>query len=255
MTIIRWPRGAAPRPLRRAARVAVLVGLLPGSASAPPAAPPPPPPPAAAAEVAPPEPAGLQGSAVVVGGETLGFVALTGKRTWSVYDPRQQQIAVLSSEAGKFTIFWLGARPEDSLEYLLADSFPAALAAAFDLDQPPQLRTALISPQQRAEAPPARPATQRLSAVRVIYRHRPVGLVRPGEIAGTWSVLGRDKEQVAMIAPASGRWRVLMLGASPEDSLDFDDHADFVEAVQVAFELPERPTLDPPIAPTAPQDR
>ncbi|MBX3025251.1 polysaccharide biosynthesis/export family protein [bacterium] len=46
MTIIRWPRGAAPRPLRRAARVAVLVGLLGGCASAPPAAPLPPPEPA-----------------------------------------------------------------------------------------------------------------------------------------------------------------------------------------------------------------
>ncbi|MCO5166509.1 MAG: hypothetical protein M9894_09110 [Planctomycetes bacterium] len=199
---------------------------------------------------APAEPAALQGSAVVVAGETIGFVALTGKRTWSVYDPQQQQIAVLSSEAGKFTIFWLGGRPEDSLEYLLADSFPAALAAAFDLDHPPQLRTALISPLRRAEAPPARKGTQRVSGVRVIFRHRAVGLLRPSPAAGAWTVRDRRKEQIAMIAPAAGLWRVAMLGGSAEDSLDFVDRAAFIEAVQLAFELPEPPTLDPPITPT-----
>lgn len=238
----------------------------PALGSAPPPPPPPPPPPSRApAATAPapsrapvdepaaagPEPTTIQGSAVVVDGEPIGFVALTGTRTWSVYDPRQQQIAVLSSEQGTFTIFWLGGKPEDSLEYLRADSFPAALAAAFDLDHPPQLRSALISPQQRAEAAPPR-KTQRFPAgIRVLFRHRAVGYLRPAA-AGAWTVLDKAKEQLAMIAPANGLWRVATLGASPEDSLDFDDRDDFIEAVQLAFKLPELPTLDPPITPAAP---
>lgn len=208
--------------------------------------------PAAAEPPAAEGPATIQGSAVVDGGETIGFVALTGKRTWSVYDPDQQQIAVLSNEAAKFTIFWLGARPEDSLEFLEADSYPAALAAAFDLDHPPQLRSALISPQQRAETAPVRPSQRIASGVRVIFRHRTAGYLRPSTAEGSWTALGKRKEQVAMIAPAGGLWRVCMLGASPEDSLDFDEVDDFLDAVRSAYKLPEAPTLDPPITPAAP---
>jgi hypothetical protein len=224
----------------------------PPPAAAPP--PPPPPPPPSTARFAPPKEedgATLSGSAVVVNGEVIGFVALTGKRTWSIYDPQQRQTAVLSNEGAKFTIFWLGGKPEESLESLEADSFPAALAAAFDLAHPPELRSAAISPQQRLPAPTPKSRTQKIPAVRVLFRHRAIGYLRPAPSDGGWTVFDRNKAQIALIAISSGRWRVCVLGASPEDSLDFEDHDEFVEAVQASFKLPELPELDPPIKPAA----
>ena len=67
--------------------------------------------------------------------------------------------------------------------------------------------------------------------VRVLYRHRAIGYLRPAPSDGGWSCYDKNKEKVALIALASGRWRVCVLGASPEDSLDFEDHDDFIERV------------------------
>jgi hypothetical protein len=190
---------------------------------------------------APAEPTTFAGSQIidVQTGEPMGFVALTGKRTWSLYDPFEVQIAVLTQEGGHFTLFWLGDKLEDSLEALGADSYPAALAVAFDLPEPPRLTSAVVTPRPAGARPPPKDGT-----VRILWRHRPVGQLKASR--GSWQVLDRRRLPIATITPNGGLWRIAAVGAGPEDSLAFEELEDLHTAVAVVFKLPGTPTLDPP---------
>jgi hypothetical protein len=150
-------------------------------------------------------------------------------------------VAVITQD-GVFTIFWLGASPEDSLESIAVPTYPEALAAAFDLDQPPRLKSVIVSPRQASERPVRTPE----QGVRVMFRFRQVGLLR--KVSDGWAVLDRRRQPLAtLVSTDGGLWRLNAVGAGPEDSFAFDELDDLLTAVAVAFKLPGAPTLDPPI--------
>ncbi len=94
----------------------------------------------------------LQGSAVHAHGAHVGYVASTGETTWSFFDPQREPLGFMTRDEGLWRVVLLGSSDDGALELRRADSYPAALAAAFRLAAPPELRTAVFRPAHRLEA-------------------------------------------------------------------------------------------------------
>ena len=95
----------------------------------------------------------IPGSAVLEGGRPIGYVACTGGSTWSFFDLEREPLGFMTrgdDDAWRIVVF--GSNEDGSLELRQATSYPDALAAAFGLAQPPELRSTTFRPAQLLEA-------------------------------------------------------------------------------------------------------
>lgn len=180
----------------------------------------------------------------------MGYAALTGDQVWSLYDPEMEQIGVLSKAGGSYTVFWLGgSAAETSFISVKAQTFPAALGMAFEMDSLPGLSPAVITPAARtSEAPQAKPIEAPGS--RVLFRRRLVGYECESAIENTWATFNKEMEQTAIVARDMSppqRYRVCWMGSSAEESMEYMVHESLLGAVASAFHLPSAPLLDPPL--------
>lgn len=99
----------------------------------------------------PPEAPTLTGSAVLVGAQTVGFVARTGT-SWSFFDTRKDPLGFMTQADGEWRVVVLGQNEDGSLDLRRAPTYPDALAAAFSLDAPPALKSAVFRPTSLLDA-------------------------------------------------------------------------------------------------------
>ncbi len=231
---------AAPPPPPPVAADAT--GVAPGRAAPGPAARVP----VAPAPAEPPGPAPLAGHCVRDGGRIAGYVARTGEDVWSLYDDAMEQVGVLSRAAGTFTVFWLGETPESSVAFVQAHTFPEAVAIAFDLDGLPGLSSATITPASRSAVAPTE-QTRDGPGSRVVFNKRLVGYACPSAIDGSFMLIDKEHQQVALLSRDGDVFRVCKLGASIEESMEFLAHPDLHQAIAEAYELPGAPHVDPPL--------
>lgn len=179
----------------------------------------------------------------------VGYAALTGDSVWSLYDEAIEQIGVLQQAGGRYTVYWLGDTPESSTVAVDAESFPAALSVAFEIDSLPELSHTVITPGERSIEVPE--VTSRSGpGSRVLFRKRVLGYVAEGAMENAWAILNKEAEQIALLArdtfpPYS--FRLCHLGATADESMEFDIHVSLLDAVAGAFDLPGPPLLDPPL--------
>ena len=179
----------------------------------------------------------------------VGYAALTGDSVWSLYDERIEQIGVLQQSAGGYTVFWLGDTPESSIVAVDAETFPAALSVAFEIDSLPELSHTVITPGERSVEVPE---VSRRSGPgsRVLFRKRVLGYVAEGAMDNAWAVLSKEGEQLGLLARDTFppyKFRLCRMGATADESMEFDVHDSLLDAVARAFELPGPPLLDPPL--------
>lgn len=109
-----------------------------------------------AATPAPPTPApatlpNLTGSSVLAAGRSVGFVARTGE-SWSFFDAARNPLGFMTLVDGEWRVVVLGSNDDGSLDLRRAPSYPDALAAAFSLATPPELRSAVFRPTSLLDA-------------------------------------------------------------------------------------------------------
>lgn len=194
-------------------------------------------------------PDSIAGNVVRYEGAVVGYVALTGQSVWSLYDAGMNQVGVLSKTVSGYTVYWLGETPESSVNFVGAESFPAAIAVAFELENMPQLLSAPISPKTRSDTVPV--TKQRGSfGSRVVFRKKLIGYVCASALDDSWEVLNKSMEQAALISrddTPPHKFRVMLMGSSVEDSMEFCLEETMVGAVAAALMLPSAPMIDPPI--------
>ncbi|MGE0707743.1 MAG: PilZ domain-containing protein [Planctomycetota bacterium] len=242
---------AAPQPAPRAPRPAEPRPAPPRSPAARPAAQ------APAPAASPPPVQPLRGHCVRDGARrVMGYAALTGEGVWSLYDDEVEQIGVLQQSTAGYTVYWLGDTPESSIVAVDAETFPAALAVAFEIDTLPELSHAVISPGQRSAEVPGKAASPRRGpGSRVLFRKRVLGYVCESALDQAWSVLDKQQEQIALLARdpfPPYAFRVCLMGASADESMEYIVHESLLGALASAFELPGPPLLDPPLELPAP---
>jgi hypothetical protein len=93
-----------------------------------------------------PAPARLSGSAVLHAGRGVGYVARTGE-SWSFFDAGREPLGFMTvAPGGAWRVVMLGSNEDGSLDLRAASSYPEALAAAFSLASPPELRSMTFEP-------------------------------------------------------------------------------------------------------------
>lgn len=97
------------------------------------------------AEAAPPDVPSFSGSTVHHKGKVLGYVAKTGE-SWSFFDARREPLGFMTQAGAQWRVVTLGATEDEALDVKRTGSYPEALAAAFELDGPPELRGTVFQP-------------------------------------------------------------------------------------------------------------
>ena len=69
----------------------------------------------------------------------------------------------------------------------------------------------------------------------------------PG-LAGVFSAFDLEGQKLAIVAPEGGRFKILYMGESPGDSLEYLVARSFVGALAITFELLTPPRVQPPIS-------
>jgi hypothetical protein len=88
----------------------------------------------------------LHGSTVHDAGRAVGYVAKV-KESWSFFDPRREPMGFMTrAESGAWNVVILGADEDSEVVVKSAASYPDAIAAAFSLAQPPDLRSVVFKP-------------------------------------------------------------------------------------------------------------
>jgi hypothetical protein len=193
----------------------------------------------------------LYGSCVKSKGAVLGYVALTGADVWSLYDADMNQTGVLSKTKSGYMVYWLGATAESSMAFVSADTFPGAIAVAFEIDELPGLASAPITAQSQTKTAPNPSARNAWGGgSRVVFRRRLMGYVVESAIDDTWAVFNKSMEQIAILARDSfppHKFRAVFMGSSVEESMEYFIHETFVGAVAGTLSLPGVPLIDPPL--------
>ncbi len=97
------------------------------------------------AEAAPPDVPSFSGSSVIHRGQIIGYVARTGE-SWSFFDAQREPLGFMTQAGVQWRVVTLGANEDGSLDVKRTASYPEALAAAFGLDDPPELRGTVFQP-------------------------------------------------------------------------------------------------------------
>lgn len=88
----------------------------------------------------------LNGSSVFDQGRLVGYVARTGE-SWAFFDAEREPLGFMTLDpAGEWRVVVFGDNEDGSLDLRRAGSYPDALAAAFSLETPPQLRSCVFRP-------------------------------------------------------------------------------------------------------------
>lgn len=97
------------------------------------------------AEAAPPDVPSFSGSSIVHQGRIIGYVARTGE-SWSFFDAQREPLGFMTQAGAQWRVVTLGTNEDGSLDVKRTASYPEALAAAFGLDDPPELRGTVFQP-------------------------------------------------------------------------------------------------------------
>ncbi|RMG16753.1 MAG: hypothetical protein D6731_05505 [Planctomycetota bacterium] len=119
-------------------------------------------------------------------------------------------------------------------------SSPPAEASPEDGD-----RTATVDPQTAKARPVA------FHAVLAGGFH--VGFVAVTSVEDVWSVYDGEWNELAILSPHRGGYKLVHMGSDPNDSLDFMLARSFLGGLQLAFDLKLQPELDPPLPEPPPE--
>ncbi len=213
---------------------------------------------------------------VLDGARTMGFIMNPTEGVWALYDASTTKVATLRRSGAQFEVTFLGQRPEDSVHSVDVASLPEAVALALGLERAPLIippeggswsavpldDPPRAQPRGVAAAEPAAPAASPEAGVEaapsqaayhtVLAGGYHVGYVAVTSVEDAWSLFDEAQREVAVITPAAnGKYRVVPVGADPNDSLAYAMAKTFLGAVRVGFGLSVDPEVDPPVGPEA----
>jgi hypothetical protein len=224
---------------------------------------------------------------VLAQGQTVGYLAVMSvDDAWSLFDSEWTEVAILAPHGDKYRVTLVGEAAEDSLDYMVTKTFLGGVGLAFNLTVEPELDPPMADPSSSSEgsddalalvdAPPPEgrvpsPPPPEDSAVRnaagvaqafdpdvlnpMLKNHEVLdetkGLVgyvaeTPG-VEGVYSVFDADGSKLAIVAPENGRYKILYMGETAGDSLEYLVARSFLGALAITFELLTPPRVDPPL--------
>lgn len=214
---------------------------------------------------------------VVDDGRTVGFIMTPTEGAWALYDASTLKVATLRRSGAGFEVTFLGL-PEEGAQPFEVASLPEAVALAIglegaplivppeggswapvSLDAPPRAAPRRPAPAPAAPAAtvaggasaPAPVAGAQAAYHSVLAGGYHVGFVAVTSVDDAWSLYDDGWREVAVITPSRGRYKVIPVGADPNDSLVHAMARTFLGAVRIGFGLHVDPEVDPPVGPEA----
>ncbi len=216
---------------------------------------------------------------VIDDGRTVGFIMTPTEGAWALYDASTTKVATLRRSGAGFEVTFMGLLPGEGVQTFDAPSLPEAVAMAIGLDGAPLIvppeggswaPVSLDAPPRAAPrrpvaapaapAPVADPAPEPTPVAgaggqaayhSVLAGGYHVGFVAVTSVEDAWSLYDDGWREVAVVAPSRGRYKVIPVGADPNDSLVHAVARTFLGAVRIGFGLHVDPEVDPPVGPEA----
>ncbi len=204
---------------------------------------------------------------VKAGGYHIGYIAVTSiDDVWSLYDESWSEVAIMSPEQGRFKLAFIGEDPSDSLDFLMSKTFLGGVQLAFSLKMEPEIDpplSAAFDPSDSASGdaiePHAAVLVEDSDEEAPLAQGTPhhcimdddLGLVgylaRDPRLNDLWSIYVSTRDKVATIVKDGARWKIIFIGGSANDSLEYMVAKNFLGALALTFDLETLPTLDPPL--------
>jgi hypothetical protein len=192
---------------------------------------------------------------VLVEGRVAGFCAQKDG-TWAVYDDTTAKVAALQEEQGRVRVCFLGAKPEDSIQFSDAPDVERAVGMALDLERVPEL----VPPEggqwgggsAAGGGSPGDTSSQALRFHKVLVGPDTVGYLTVTSLDDAWLLHDLAWQEQAMLQPLEiGGCKISPLGMKGGRFVHHVISPTLRAGAAFVLGLEALPDLDPPIQPWA----